>query len=171
MPRPSTLIPPGDDDADVTRNAAGKVDDLVLDAIAARLQIVGPELKDFPRNAGQRLLPTRRLLIDGATPIGAERIGKAVDLDLVEAVPHRALDDGRREPDLFVLGQSGRLAELLDQHPLLGIGSCQVSQVLIGLLGLPDRSLALIFLGRWYQDIDVLGHDIPLPAVPAANLG
>src|SRR5260221_14523841 len=41
------LAVPADGDADVARHAAGKINDLVADAIAARLQIVAPELVDF----------------------------------------------------------------------------------------------------------------------------
>ena len=48
-----------------------KIDDLISDAIAARLQIIGPELKDLQSDAGQRLFPARFLLIDGTAIVGA----------------------------------------------------------------------------------------------------
>src|SRR4029453_1420247 len=57
---------PGDHNADVARYTAGKIDDLIADAIAAWFQIVGPELKDFLRYSRKRLFPARLLLIDGA---------------------------------------------------------------------------------------------------------
>src|SRR5690348_3753623 len=98
----SLVVAPGEDDADVPGHAAGKVDDLTKNPIAARLQVVRPELMDFAGNAGQSPLPAGLPLIDGAAAIGAQRIGKTVDLHLAEAVSDGALDHRRRELNFLV---------------------------------------------------------------------
>ena len=72
---------PGDHNADVTRHTSGKIDNLIADAVAARLQVVGPELKDLLRYSGKRLFPARLLLIYGAAVVGAKRMGKPIDLN------------------------------------------------------------------------------------------
>src|ERR1700739_3394913 len=87
-------IPPGQHNADIAGHAAREIDDLIFDAIAARLQVIGPELENLQRNAPKRPLPARLLLVDGAAVVGADRIREAVDLHLAETIPHRALDDG-----------------------------------------------------------------------------
>src|SRR5579863_960255 len=109
LPR-RTSIAPGDDNADVSGDASGEIDDLVSHAIAAGLQIVGPELKDLPWNPCERFLPARLLLIDGAAAVGAQRVGEAVHLDLAEAISYRALDDCGGEFDLLVFRKAGGLA-------------------------------------------------------------
>ena len=76
-------LAPGDHDADVTRNTSGKIDDLIADAVAARFQVVGPELKDFLRYSREGLFPARLLLIDGAAVVGAQRVGKSINLNFV----------------------------------------------------------------------------------------
>ena len=114
---------PGYDNADISRHAARKVHDLISDAVAARLQIVGPELKDLLSYSRKGLLPSRLLLIDGSALVGAQRIGKSVDLNLGQAVPHRALDDARSKLDLFIFSQAGWLAQLFDQGAFFRLGS------------------------------------------------
>src|ERR1700742_2198379 len=93
------VVAPGQDDADVSGHAAWKIDDLVKNAIAPRFQIVRPELVNFARDSRECFLPARLTLIDGATAIGAERVGKAVDLHLAEAIAHCTLDHGGGELD------------------------------------------------------------------------
>src|ERR1700712_3354549 len=97
-------VSPGNGNGDVTWHAIGVVDDLVADAIAARFQVVGPELKDFLRNPCQRILPAWFPLVDGASPVGAQRVGEPVDLHFGQSVAHRSLDDGRGELDFLLLG-------------------------------------------------------------------
>src|ERR1700730_15670108 len=98
-------VAPAYDNADVAGNAARKVDDLIADAVAARPQIVDPELVDFIRHSRQRLFPARFHLIDGTAPIGAQRIRKPVDLNFGQAVPHGTLNDVGGKLDLFILGR------------------------------------------------------------------
>src|SRR4051794_40924529 len=87
-------VPPGNRDGDVAWHSSRIFDDLVADAIAPWLQIMVPELEYFLRNPGQRVLPALFLLADGAAPVGAQGIGKAIDQHLRQSVSHRALDDG-----------------------------------------------------------------------------
>src|SRR4051794_18273226 len=87
-------ISPGNRDADVAWYAAGKIDDLIGDAIAARLQVVGPELEDFFRNAGQGVLPALLHLIDSAALVRAQRIREPVDQYFRHSVSYCPLDDG-----------------------------------------------------------------------------
>src|ERR1700726_2225152 len=97
-----------------------EIDDLVADAIAPRFQVVGPELKYFLWNSRQRVFPARLLLIDGAAPVGAQRVGEPIHLHFRQSVSHRPLDDGRGELDLFFLGFARRTAEPVDQGLFLG---------------------------------------------------
>src|SRR3954453_4512272 len=110
------LISPGDVDADVAGHASRKIHDLILDAIAARLQVIEPELVNFLRYSRQRLLPARVLLVDHAAIVGAKRIGKSVNLNFRQSVPYGTLDGGRSKLDLLILGQPRGLAQPLDQR-------------------------------------------------------
>src|SRR3984957_6651553 len=85
------LIAPGNGNADISRRASRKIHDLVSNAVAARFQVIGPELKDFLSHSRKRVFPAPFLLIDSATVVGAERIGKSVDLNLAQAVAHGPL--------------------------------------------------------------------------------
>src|SRR5271154_3949787 len=93
---------PADGDADVAGNAARKVDDLIADAITSRLQVVGPELEYLLRDSRERFLPACLKLIDGSASVGAEHVGKPVDLNFGQAVVDRALNHGGGELDLLV---------------------------------------------------------------------
>src|SRR5262245_7602628 len=77
---------PAQRDPDVARHAARIVDDFVADVVALRLQATLPELVDFLGDAGQRLLPARLGLVDGAAIVGAKTVGKPEDLDRHHAV-------------------------------------------------------------------------------------
>jgi len=113
---------PCDGDADISGHAAGKIDDLIADAITAGLQVIGPELKYLFRYSGQRFLPAWFLLVDRPTLVGAKHVGKSINLNFGQAISHRPLNDIGGELDLLVLRKSGRLAEPLDQRSLLGFG-------------------------------------------------
>src|SRR5689334_9161166 len=130
---------PADGDPDVARYSAREIDDLIGNAVAARLQIVGPELEYLLRDSGQRILPAGLHLVDGSAPVGAKHVGKPIDLDLTQSVPHRALDDAGSELDLIVFGETGRLAELLDQRAFLGFGRRGGPGMLVGLFRFLQR--------------------------------
>ena len=87
-------LAPGDDDADVPRQAARKVDDLIANAIASWLEIIRPKLEDLLGNARKGLFPTRFLLINRPPPVGAQEIRKSIDLNFREAVSNGTLDHG-----------------------------------------------------------------------------
>src|ERR1700704_4557720 len=89
----SKRLAPTQEDADIAWHAARIVDDLVADVIAARLELALPEFMDLLGNAGQRLLPAVLDLVDGASVVGADMIGKAEHLDGRHAVLDRAVDD------------------------------------------------------------------------------
>src|SRR6266436_2797771 len=97
-------VSPGNGDGDVARHASRVIDDLVADAIAPGFQVVGPELKYFLWNSGQRVFPARLLLIDGAALVGTQRVGEPIYLHFRQSVSHCALDDGRGKLDFFLLG-------------------------------------------------------------------
>src|SRR5689334_16158168 len=90
-------IVPRNGHADIAGHAAREIDDLIGNTIAARLQIVGPELEDLLGDAGQGVFPALFHLVDGASLVGAERVGKAIDHHFGQPVAYRALDDGRGE--------------------------------------------------------------------------
>src|SRR5215468_3542882 len=158
---PVYLAVPAQRNGDVAGHAAGKIDDLVANAIAARLQIVAPELVDFLRYPAQRLFPPLFHLIDGAALVAAQRIREAVDLHLGQAVADGALNDCRGELDLLVLGQARWLAQPVDQGLLLGLGRGEALCVLVGLLRLLEGRLLLDVLCAGDQIVD-LGHEKPL---------
>src|SRR5882757_2160230 len=82
-------------DADISRHAAGKIDNLRAQPVVERTQAAVPELVDFLRDAGQSLLPPGLLLVDRSSAIGAERVGKSIDLDLGQSILGSTIDDGR----------------------------------------------------------------------------
>src|SRR5262245_55130331 len=132
-PAQSRSVSPGDGDPDVARHAAGKFDDLGADAIAARLQVVGPELEDILWDPRQRVLPARLLLIDGASLVGTQRIGEPIHLNFRQSVSYRALDHGRSQLDFFFLGFSRRAGEAVDQGTLLSLGGSSEASIFFGL--------------------------------------
>src|SRR5262245_65283647 len=87
----------------VSRHAAGKIDDLDPELVSALTEVLRPELIDFLGYAGQRSLPARLLLIDGATLVGAQLVRKAVDLHLGQPVAHRPLDDPDGAPNCLLV--------------------------------------------------------------------
>jgi hypothetical protein len=87
-------IAPSNGNADISRRASRKIHDLVSNAVAARLQVIGPELKDFLSHSRKRRFPAPFLPIDSPPIVGAERIGKSVDLNLGRAIAHSPLNDG-----------------------------------------------------------------------------
>src|SRR5205085_10594081 len=62
--RVGSALRPADGDADISRDTASKIDDLISDAVTAGLQIVGPKLVDFLRHSRRRSLPTCLPLVD-----------------------------------------------------------------------------------------------------------
>lgn len=81
--------------ANISRHAARKVDDLHSELISARAELSVPELINLLGHAGQGRFPTRLVLIDSAAVIGADRIGKAIHLNLSKPVRYGAFDDSR----------------------------------------------------------------------------
>src|ERR1700753_3231871 len=142
-------VPPSNDDGDVAGHAAGEVYDLVADAVASRFQVIVPELKDFLGYSGERILPARLLLIDGAALVGAERVREAIDLDFAEAVSHRTLDHRRGELDLFVLGEIRGLAEPFDQGGLFRLDGGLPARKLVGFVRFLEGRLLLDVLCCW----------------------
>src|SRR5215475_11012241 len=80
---------------DVSGHATRKIDDLVSELVPPRTQMLLPKFVDFLRHAGQRIFPAGFLLIDGTPVVRAERVWKAIDLNLSEAVLHRTLNNIR----------------------------------------------------------------------------
>src|SRR5262245_35166184 len=115
---------------DVTRQTAGNIADVDPELVAARMEILCPELIDFFRYTGKRVLPAGLLLIDGATLVRAQIIGKAVDLHLGLAVLHCAFDDLDGAMNGLLVGNARRLPEAVDQRVLLGICLGQLPRML-----------------------------------------
>src|ERR1700733_11940989 len=82
-------------DADVARHASRKVDDVKRYSVAAGLEKFLKELKELLRQPGQRLLPAWLGLIDGASAISAQFIGKPNDQHLGQAIIRGPFDDRR----------------------------------------------------------------------------
>ena len=72
-------LTPFQGDADVAGHAVREIDDLASHPVATRLEIFLKKLKELFRQPGQRLLPAGFILIDGASVIGAQFIGKSND--------------------------------------------------------------------------------------------
>ena len=89
--------------------------------VSAGTKILCPELIDFFRYPGKRVLPAGLLLIDGTTLIRAKSVGKAVHLHLGLAVLHCAFDDLDGAMNSLLVGNARRLPEAVDQRVLLGI--------------------------------------------------
>src|SRR5689334_25059732 len=98
MPAPqdplSSRSAPFERHSDITRHAAREVDDLDLQPVPARTQMLCPELVELLRKSRQSGFPAGLRLVDGAAAVGTERVRKADDLNLGEPVVDRALDDG-----------------------------------------------------------------------------
>src|SRR5262245_4791080 len=107
---------------DVTRHAAGKIDDFDPKLVSAGVEVLRPKLIDLLRHSGQRVFPARLLLIDGAALVRAQLVGKTVNLHLNLAVAHRPLDDLDRAPNGFFIGNSGWLREVIKQRLLFSLG-------------------------------------------------
>ena len=65
-----------------------------------------PQFIDLLWDAGQRLLPARLCLINGTTVIGAELVGKTMDLDFGQASFDCTPDDVGPSPDTFLVGHT-----------------------------------------------------------------
>ena len=74
--------------------------------VSERAELPVPELVHLLGQAGQRRFPTGLLLIDGPAVVGAERVGKAIDLNLGQPIGHRALDDDRHALQGLFVGNS-----------------------------------------------------------------
>src|SRR4051794_28109042 len=158
------LLVPADGDTDVAWHITGEIHHLVANPVAARLQMIGPELEYLSWDPGQRRLPTLFRLVDGASSVGTQGIGEPIDLHLLESVSHRALDYRRSELDLVRLRKAGRFAELFDQLSLLRVHRGFPFGELGGLLGLLDRRLLLDFLCARDQVVNLRRH-------PKSSLG
>src|SRR5215469_9029208 len=100
--------------ANVTRQTAGKVDDLYSQLVAARPKILVPELIDFLRHASECVLPARLVLIDRAAFVRAQLVGKANDLNLGQPILDRPVDDLQPAPDRFLVGSARCFTQLID---------------------------------------------------------
>jgi hypothetical protein len=65
------LLTPDEDDTDIARYAAWKIDDVISNPVATGFEVVCPELIYFLRYSREGLFPTWLLLIDGAAVVGA----------------------------------------------------------------------------------------------------
>src|SRR3954454_10860332 len=125
--------------AHVARHAAGKVEDLDPQLVAALTEILRPQLMDFLRNAGQRGLPARLLLVDGAPVIGAQLVRKAADLHLGPTIADRPFDDLDRAPNPLLVGHAGRLREVIEQCLLFRFRLRVLTRLLGCFLGFGER--------------------------------
>src|ERR1700748_3547910 len=146
---------------DVTRHTAGKIDDLDPELVSAGMKILCPELIDFFWYPGERGLPARLLLIDGATLIRAQVIGKAVHLHLGLAVLHCAFDDLDGATNGLLVGNARRLPEAVDQRVLLGIALGKLPRVLGCLFRLRERKLFHVIACAGQQLVGFARHGSP----------
>src|SRR5436305_8429946 len=100
---------PAERDPDVSRHPTGKVDDLKSNPVSTRTQMVGPQLVDLLRQAGQRLLPPGLLLVDCSTVVGGQIVWEAIDERLSEPVIDGAGNDPLGELNLLLFRKAGRL--------------------------------------------------------------
>src|SRR6185295_11717293 len=77
----------------IARHTVRKIDDLIFDLVATRLKMLLPKIEDLPRQAGERVLPARLLLVDGAAAIGADLVREGTDQNLRQPVVDRTIDD------------------------------------------------------------------------------
>ncbi len=87
---------PAQGDTDIAGHTVRIVNDLEAEAIALGLELALPELVELLGLADQRLLPTRLGLVDGASVVGAERMGKTEDLDRMLSALDGSIDEDRR---------------------------------------------------------------------------
>src|SRR5262245_8426783 len=146
---------------DVTRHTAGKIDDLDPELVSARMEILRPELIDFFRYSGKRVLPAGLLLIDGAALIRAQFVGKAVHLHLALAVLHRAFDGLHGAMNCLLVGNARRLFEAVDQRVLLGICLAKLSRMLGCLFRLRERKLFHVIACAGQQLVRFARHGSP----------
>ena len=85
---------------------AGKIHDLYFQLVAARPKVFLPQLINFIRRTVERLFPAGLLLLDGASPIRAQLVGKAKDLNLGQPTLCCALDDRDWARDCLLLGNA-----------------------------------------------------------------
>src|SRR5580692_7227875 len=159
---------PAQEDADIARHAARIVDDLEAHVIAARLELALPEVVDLLGNAGECLLPAFLSLVDGASVVGADMIGKAEHLDGRHAVLDRAVDDDCRLFHDLVVRQAGGPGQPVEQRLLLGLRRFMRLHRLGRFLALHLGDLRHQFLGAEY-----VRHDASpwVAAIPGAFKG
>ena len=71
------------------------------DLVAARAQVLVPELVHVLRDPGEGVFPARFRLIDRAAPVSAEFMGKAKDFHFYLAILDRPFDNRRCTVDLL----------------------------------------------------------------------
>src|SRR5215471_20122407 len=77
------VIPlPGEDEADVAGHAAGILEHLGLEVKAQWPQVIVPEFVSSFGPSLQRRFPPGLRVVDPSAAIGAQHVGKAVDLNL-----------------------------------------------------------------------------------------
>src|ERR1700756_4269495 len=134
--------------ADISGQPSGIIDDFDSQLVSARTEILRPKLIDLLWHAGQRVLPTRLLLNDGAALIRAQLVRKAVHLYLGAAVAHRALDDRDRAPNGLFIGKSRWFGKLVEQCLFLGLGPRPLGRLLGRLFRLGQGKFLHEILGR-----------------------
>src|SRR5208282_2222906 len=104
---------PAQRDGDIARHPARKVDNLIPDFIAARLQMVPPELKNLLWDPRERIFPAWLSLIDRASAIRTKCIWKAINLYFRQPIADCTLNNPGREFDFFLLSLPGQLLKLV----------------------------------------------------------
>src|SRR5262252_8336209 len=106
----------------VAGHASWPIDYLHSQSVTARLEVFLPKLIEFLRQSGERVFPTRLLLIDRPTTIGSKHIREAADKHLGKPVVHGALDDTRGALEPFFVRNTRWLFKPVQQFLLLGLG-------------------------------------------------
>src|SRR5947199_7058744 len=116
---------------DIARHAVWKADNLGSELVAARFEVLVPQLKNLFRDAGEGFLPARFLLINGAAAVSAQPVRETIHLDLALTVVDGALDHFCRPPDTLFIRNSGWFRQMIEQRLFFALGL----RVPAGLLG------------------------------------
>jgi hypothetical protein len=159
---------PAQEDANVARHAAWKVDHLKMSLIAKRAQMFVPELVHILWNSGKSVLPTRLSLIDCAAPVGAKFIRKAKNLHLCLAILDCSVDNRRCALDLLFQGKAGGVLKRVEQSFFFRLGCGRRPPSLLSFFRLGFRHPQRCIRGRWQPFIDCSSHASTIRSLPDA---
>src|SRR5262249_11293985 len=122
-----------------------------------------------PGQSSKRLLPTRLLLVDGATVVGKQRIRKAADFHFGDTIVHGSVDYGGSTFEPLVIGYTRSPLQLVQQGLFFGIHRRLLAHLLGGLFGFNQGHFLIAVSCTWQKFIDIRHDGISNNACDSSN--